>query len=60
MPAAELASVITRVTGNESLVVSDVRQALEIGRERGGAAGMIVTGSLYTVGAVKALGADIP
>ncbi|MHB1020428.1 MAG: bifunctional folylpolyglutamate synthase/dihydrofolate synthase [Coriobacteriia bacterium] len=60
LPAAELADVVFRVTGSRAIVAPDLREALAVGREWGGRAGVVVTGSLYTAGAVKALGDDIP
>lgn len=60
MPADQLASLVADVTGRAARAVPDLREALAVARERGGAAGVVVTGSLYTVGAVKALGGDIP
>ncbi|MDY0340788.1 MAG: Mur ligase family protein [Coriobacteriia bacterium] len=60
IPSEELAAVIARVTDGEPLVVPDLRQALALGREQGGFGGVVVTGSLYTVGEVKAFEADIP
>ncbi|MBN2247614.1 MAG: dihydrofolate synthase [Coriobacteriia bacterium] len=60
LPADELAAVVERVTGRTTLAVPVLREALAIARERGGEGGVVVTGSLHTVGAVKALGHDIP
>ena len=60
LPADRLADLVAEVTGRTALAVPDLRDALAAARERGGAAGVVVTGSLYTVGAVKALGSEIP
>lgn len=60
LSAAELAEVIFNATGSGAIVVPDLRDALAVARKRGGATGVVVTGSLYTVGAVKALGHDLP
>lgn len=60
MSAGELGSTIARITGSESLVIPDIREAVAAARTRGGSAGVVVTGSLYTAGAVRALGDDLP
>lgn len=60
LPAAELAEVVLSVTGNRAIVAPDLHDALAVARERGDVAGVVVTGSLYTAGAVKALGDDVP
>jgi len=60
LPADRLAGVVRKVSGQAALAVPDLRDALAAARERGGATGTVVTGSLYTVGAVKALGSDLP
>lgn len=60
LAAGELAALIVRVTGRETLVVPDLREAIAVSRQHAGVSGVVVTGSLYTVGAVKTLGSDIP
>jgi dihydrofolate synthase/folylpolyglutamate synthase len=55
LPAAELAAEVRRVTGVAPVVEPDVRRALETARELAGERGVVVTGSLYTVGEARAL-----
>ncbi|MFA5843276.1 MAG: Mur ligase family protein [Coriobacteriia bacterium] len=55
LPAAVLAGVVEGVTGVQADAVDDLPAALERAREAGGEAGCVVTGSLYTVGEVRAL-----
>ncbi|HSQ22279.1 MAG TPA: Mur ligase family protein [Coriobacteriia bacterium] len=59
LPADALAAVVESVTGSRPLVVPDLAEAVEAAAE--GAPGVVVTGSLYTAGAVRALfGAEMP
>lgn len=56
MSAAELADVIAGVTGTPAAVAPGIRDALRIADRLSGGRGVVVTGSLYTAGAVQALG----
>ena len=53
MPAGELATVVEHVTGSPPLVQPYLPEALRAADALGG--GIVVTGSLYTAGAVRAL-----
>jgi len=55
MPAAELADLIARVTGTPAAVAPDVGNALRAADRLSSGRGVVVSGSLYTAGAVKAL-----
>jgi hypothetical protein len=55
LPAAELAAEVRRVTGVAPVVEPDVRRALETARELAGERGVVVTGSLYTVGEARGI-----
>jgi len=54
LPAGELAALVARVTGREVVAEPSLGKALAVAEARSGAAGVMVTGSLYTAGAVKA------
>lgn len=56
MPAAELADIITGVTGTPAAVAPEIGDALRIADRLSGGRGVVVSGSLYTAGAVRALG----
>lgn len=60
LPAGELAMLVERVTGRETVAEPSPGSALAIAESRSGAAGVVVTGSLYTAGAVKALAGGSP
>lgn len=51
---ADLAGIVQRVTGAWPEMVPDLASAIEHAREHAGAAGVVVTGSLYTVGEARA------
>jgi dihydrofolate synthase/folylpolyglutamate synthase len=53
--AAELAAVVERETGAWPEIRPDLAEAIAHARQRAGAAGVVVTGSLYTVGQARAL-----
>lgn len=53
LPATELAGVVERVTGERPAVQPDLAEALRAADALGD--GVVVTGSLYTAGAVRAL-----
>jgi len=53
--ADELAAVVQGVTGAWPEITSDIASALTHAREHAGDAGVIVTGSLYTVGEARGL-----
>lgn len=53
LAAPELAAVVERVTGIAPLVEADLERAVAVASETG--RGVIVTGSLYTAGAVRAM-----
>jgi dihydrofolate synthase / folylpolyglutamate synthase len=55
LPAATLAAMVARHGGPPPEVHSDLGGALAAARELAGKAGVIVTGSLYTVGQARAL-----
>lgn len=54
-PAGELATLVERLTGREAIVEPSLGSAIAMAEARSGAAGVVVTGSLYTAGATKAL-----
>lgn len=58
MPAAELADLIGRITGTSAAVAPDVGDALRVADRLSNGRGVVVSGSLYTAGAVYALGAE--
>lgn len=53
--AADLAAIVERETGSWPEIRPDLADALEHARLRAGARGVVVTGSLYTAGQVRAL-----
>jgi dihydrofolate synthase/folylpolyglutamate synthase len=55
LPARELAALVERVTGCETVAEPSLGSALAVAEARAGAAGVVVTGSLYTAGATKVL-----
>lgn len=56
MPAAELADLISRVVGTAATASPEIREALRVADVLSAGRGVVVSGSLYTAGAVKALG----
>jgi dihydrofolate synthase/folylpolyglutamate synthase len=56
--ADELAVIVERVTGARPDIVSDMAEAVAHARVHAGAHGVLVTGSLYTVGEARALWSD--
>jgi dihydrofolate synthase/folylpolyglutamate synthase len=52
--AGDLAGIVQHVTGAWPEIVPDLASALEHAREHAGDAGVVVTGSLYTVGEARA------
>lgn len=55
LSAEDLADVVERVTGVRPAVQPSLPRAIEEGRRLGRSAGLVVTGSLYTVGEARAL-----
>lgn len=53
--AGDLAGIVERVTGAWPEIVPDLAEALAHAREHAAASGVLVTGSLYTVGEARAL-----
>jgi dihydrofolate synthase / folylpolyglutamate synthase len=53
--AADLAAIVERVTGEAPEVVPDLADAIAAARAHARDAGVLVTGSLYTVGEARAL-----
>lgn len=53
--AADLAAIVERVTGAWPEIRPDLAEAIDDARQRAGAAGVIVTGSLYTAGQARGL-----
>jgi dihydrofolate synthase/folylpolyglutamate synthase len=54
LPAGELAALVARITGREVVAEPSLGKALAVSEAMSGDAGVMVTGSLYTAGAVKA------
>lgn len=55
LPARELAAVIELTLGMEAAVQPDIISAVDVADKKSAGAGVVVTGSLYTAGAAKAL-----
>jgi dihydrofolate synthase/folylpolyglutamate synthase len=53
LPAGELAAIVKGVTTHDPVVVSDPVAAVGRARQMAGEQGVVVTGSLYTVGQVR-------